>query len=188
MEAGRTYLGKVVRLVGRVEGRRPDSGEGSCESQDIPDAPGGLAGDYRSSRFKPLGLYGAGVAYLSGPYGEHQAPQDRGEIYLVSQPGRNDPKRQRAFVVVSRQALIATKFSTVICAPVDSRHDGLATQVAVGVNEGLKWDSSIHGDERIRVPKAMLTRYAGRLGQAGIGQLRKALIAALDLTETSGWL
>jgi mRNA interferase MazF len=112
----------------------------------------------------------------------------RGEIYLVSKPGRNDPKRQRAFVIVSRHALIATKFSTVICAPVYSRHDGLETQVAVGENEGLKSDSSIHCDELISLPKTKLTRYVGHLSQAGIGQLRNALIAALDLAEASDWL
>jgi hypothetical protein len=39
---------------------------------------------------------------------------NRGEIYLVGKPGRNDPKKQGAFVIVSRQALIATKFSTVV--------------------------------------------------------------------------
>jgi mRNA interferase MazF len=108
---------------------------------------------------------------------------NRGEIYLVDKPGRSDPKRQRAFVVVSRQALMATKFSTVICAPVYSRHDGLETQVTVGVNEGLKSDSSIHCDELISLPKAMLTRYVGHVGPSGIDQLRNALIAALDLAE-----
>ena len=112
----------------------------------------------------------------------------RGEIYLVSKPGRKDPRRQRAFVIVSRQALIQTKFSTVICAPVYSRHDDLETQVRVGVNEGLKSDSSIHCDELVSLPKAMLTRYVGRLNQAGINELRGALLAALDLAETSDWL
>ena len=111
---------------------------------------------------------------------------NRGEIYLVSKPGRNDPKRQRAFVIVSRQALVGTNFSTVICAPIYSRHDGLETQVAVGVNEGLKSDSSIHCDELVSLPKAMLTRYIGHLSPAGIDELRSALLTALDLTES--WL
>jgi mRNA interferase MazF len=111
----------------------------------------------------------------------------RGEIYLVTKPGRNDPRRQRAFVVVSRQALIQTKFSTMICAPVYSRHDDLETQVRVGVSEGLKSDSSIHCDELVSLPKAMLTRYIGHLSQAGISELRSALLAALDLNETSDW-
>ena len=91
-------------------------------------------------------------------------------------------------MIVSRQALIATKFSTVICAPVYSRDDGLETQVSVGVNEGLKSDSSVHCDELVSLPKAMLTRYVGHLSRAGIDELRSALLAALDLTETSDWL
>jgi mRNA interferase MazF len=110
---------------------------------------------------------------------------NRGEIYLVSKPGRSDPKRQRAFVIVSRQALVGTIFSTVICAPIYSRHDGLETQVAVGVKEGLKSDSSIHCDDLISLPKAVLTRYVGRLTQGGTDALRSALIAALDLPDTS---
>lgn len=113
---------------------------------------------------------------------------NRGEIYLVSKPGKNDPKRRRPFVIVSRRALLATKFSTLICAPVYSRHDGIETQVAVGVNEGLKSDSSIHCDELVSLPKAMLTHYVGHLSQTGMGQLRHALIAALDLFDTPDWL
>ena len=49
-----------------------------------------------------------------------------------------DPKRFRVFVVVSRQALIDSRFSTIICAPVYSTRHGLATQVDVGLNEGLR--------------------------------------------------
>jgi mRNA interferase MazF len=51
----------------------------------------------------------------------------RGECYLVRKPGRTDPKRQRVFVIVSRQALLQTAFSTVIYAPVYSRQDGLGS-------------------------------------------------------------
>jgi mRNA interferase MazF len=43
-----------------------------------------------------------------------------------------DPKASRVFVVVSRQALVDSRFSTVVCAPVYKRRDGLATQVDVG--------------------------------------------------------
>ena len=42
----------------------------------------------------------------------------RGELYRVADPSNRDPKRFRVFVVVSRQALIETRFSSVICAPV----------------------------------------------------------------------
>lgn len=61
----------------------------------------------------------------------------RGECYRVYEPG-GDPKLYRTFVVVSRQALIDSRFSTVIRAPVYSSGEELATQVAVGPEEGLK--------------------------------------------------
>ena len=56
------------------------------------------------------------------------------------------------------------------------------------MNEGLKSDSSAHCDELVSLPKAILTRYVGHLSQAGVDQLRSALIAALDLGEASDWL
>ncbi len=43
----------------------------------------------------------------------------RGELYQVYKPG-GDRKLYRTFVIESRQALIDSKFSTVICAPVYS--------------------------------------------------------------------
>ena len=63
---------------------------------------------------------------------------NRGDMYRVAKPSARDPKRFRVFVVVSRQVLIDSKFSTVICAPVYSAHHGLSTQVAVGPDEGLR--------------------------------------------------
>ena len=60
------------------------------------------------------------------------------ELYRVARPPARDPKRFRVFVVVSRQALIDSRFSTIICAPVYSTRHGLATQVDVGLNEGVR--------------------------------------------------
>jgi len=37
----------------------------------------------------------------------------RGELYRVTQSFRDDPKKYRGFVIVSRQALINSRFSTV---------------------------------------------------------------------------
>ena len=105
----------------------------------------------------------------------------RGELYLVRNPASRDPRKQRAFVIVSRQALIDSSFSTVICAPVYSRHDGLSTQVAVGVGEGLKTDSSIHCDELVSIPKSLLTRYLGSLKGVRSEELGAALAIALSL-------
>jgi mRNA interferase MazF len=62
----------------------------------------------------------------------------RGELYLVRKPGSNDPRKQRVFATVSRQVRIDSRFSSVICAPIYSQHDGLSTQVRVGIEEGLK--------------------------------------------------
>jgi mRNA interferase MazF len=84
-------------------------------------------------------------------------------------------------VVVSRQLLIDSKFSTVICAPVYSRHDGLSTQVAIGVEEGMKHESSVHCDELISLPKAMLTRYVGTLEGEKLRLLERSLGIALGL-------
>lgn len=107
-------------------------------------------------------------------------------MYLVRKPGSQDPKKQRVFTVVSRQVLIDSKFSTVICAPVYSRHDGLSTQVRLTIEDGLKHESSIHCDELVSLPKTMLTRYIGRLSETKLRDLQQALAAALDLDEVFG--
>jgi len=107
----------------------------------------------------------------------------RGELYLVRKPGSRDPKQQRVFVVVNRQLVIDSKFSTVICAPVYSRHDELSTQVKLGPEHGLKHESSIHCDELVSLPKEALTHYFGRLDRMTMRQLDQALAIALDLDE-----
>jgi mRNA interferase MazF len=83
--------------------------------------------------------------------------------------------------VVGRQAVIDSKFSTVICAPVLSRRDGLATQVNVGTDEGLKHESSIHCDALVSVPKSSLTDYVGRLSGQKLEELAHALRIALAI-------
>jgi mRNA interferase MazF len=105
----------------------------------------------------------------------------RGELFLVKKPGSRDPKRQRVFVVVSRQALVDSRHSSVVCAPVYTSYDGLSTQVKVGVEEGLKHDSCIHCDELVSLPKSALTHYVGRLGESKMRFLDYALARALDL-------
>jgi mRNA interferase MazF len=85
------------------------------------------------------------------------------------------------FVVVSRPALIDSGFSTVICAPVYSRRDGLATQVDVGLDNGLKHESSILCDALVSIPKASLTDYISTLPPGGIIELDQALRVALSL-------
>ena len=107
----------------------------------------------------------------------------RGELYLVAHPTSRDPKKQRVFVVVSRQVLIDSRFSTVVRAPIYSTHDGLSTQVLVGIEEGLKRDSSIHCDELVSLPKAVLTNYVGSVSREKVEALNQSLRIALDLLE-----
>ena len=106
----------------------------------------------------------------------------RGELYRVAHPS-NDPKRFRVFVVVSRQALLDSRFSTVICAPIYTVHDGLASQVAISIDEGLKHESSIHCDELVSLPKTVLTNYIGMLPADKVEGLNSALRVALELPD-----
>jgi len=55
----------------------------------------------------------------------------RGDFYRVYRGTKYDPKDFRVFLVVSRQAVIDSQFSTVICAPVYSKYDGISTQIAL---------------------------------------------------------
>jgi mRNA interferase MazF len=104
----------------------------------------------------------------------------RGELYRVHKPG-GDPKSHRTFVVVSRQVLIDSKFSTVICAPVFSSGQELSSQVSIGPEEGLKHASWIMCDNLVSLRKTDLTNYIGSLSRAKIDNLNNALKMALDL-------
>ena len=92
-----------------------------------------------------------------------------------------DPKKSRVFVVVSRQLLIESNFSTVICSPVYTKYHGLSTQVLVGVDQGLKHESSIHCDELVSLPKSILTDYVGTLSIIKIKELNEAIKLALEI-------
>ena len=107
----------------------------------------------------------------------------RGDLYRVAKPSVRDPKKSRVFVVVSRQLLIESRFSTVICAPIYSTHHGLSSQVPVGIDEGLKHQSSIHCDELVSLPKSVLTDYVGSLSAQKVADLKHALRLALDVDD-----
>jgi mRNA interferase MazF len=105
----------------------------------------------------------------------------RGELYRVYKASKNDPKKYRVFVVVSRQTLIDSKFSTVICAPIYSSYNEISTQVPVGVDDGLKHNSCIYCDELISIPKSVLTNYIGFLSEDKMKKLDHALKVSLDI-------
>src|ERR1039457_2355765 len=104
----------------------------------------------------------------------------RGELYRVRRPP-GDPKPARVFVVVSRQPLIDSNYSTVICAPVFTQRHDLPTQVAVSTAEGLKHESAIQCDGLISLEKSRLTDFVGELAPDKLRKLDNALIVALAL-------
>src|ERR1700690_1991765 len=104
----------------------------------------------------------------------------RGEFYRGrSPPGA--PKPARVFVVVSRQPLIDSTFSTVVCAPVFTQWHGLPTQVSVGTAEGLKHESAIQCDGLMSLEKSRLTDFVGELTFEKLLELDDALLVALAL-------
>jgi mRNA interferase MazF len=105
----------------------------------------------------------------------------RGELYLVHYPSKQDTKRQRVFVVASRQDFIDSAYSTVVCAPVYTSYDGLSTQVALGIEEGLKHECALRCDELMSIPKANLTDYVGRLRGGKLLEFDIALSIALGI-------
>ncbi|HKN19287.1 MAG TPA: type II toxin-antitoxin system PemK/MazF family toxin [Dissulfurispiraceae bacterium] len=106
---------------------------------------------------------------------------NRGDLYRGYKGSSQDPKRFRVFVVVSRQVVIDSRFSTVICAPVYSSYDGLSTQVKIGTHEGLKHESSIHCDELVSIPKISLTHFIGSLSPEIMQELDDALKIAVGV-------
>jgi mRNA interferase MazF len=105
----------------------------------------------------------------------------RGELYRVYKPG-GDAKQYRTFVIVSRQVLIDSQFSTVVCAPVFTHGEGLSTQVAVGTEEGLKHASWIMCDNLVSLRKTDLTNFLGSLARSRVAELDQALKMALDIS------
>ncbi len=108
---------------------------------------------------------------------------ERGELYRVARPTTRDPKKFRVLVVVSRNSLFTTSFSTVICAPIYTNYHGISTQVIVGIEEGLKHESSIYCDELLSIEKSKLTNFIGSLSEQKIRELNQALKIALEAED-----
>lgn len=105
----------------------------------------------------------------------------RGELYRVERPTKRDPKGYRVYIVISRQRFIETIYDSVICAPVYTNAAGLSTEVSVGIDEGLLYESYVRCDELTSIPKLFLTNFIGSLSPQKIEELNKALKIALEL-------
>jgi mRNA interferase MazF len=104
----------------------------------------------------------------------------RGELYRVRRP-LGDPRPTRVFAVVSRRTLVESRFPTVVCAPVLTRRHGLASEVEIGQDEGLKHACSIHCDALVSLDRRKLTDFVGSLPAPRVGELDRALRFALEL-------
>jgi mRNA interferase MazF len=104
----------------------------------------------------------------------------RGDLYRARRP-EGDPKQHRVCVVVSRQALIDSTYSTVVCAPVFTNGQGLSTQIAIGVDEGLKYECWIVCDNLRSLRKTELTQFVGSLSRTKLAELDRALRIAVGV-------
>jgi len=109
----------------------------------------------------------------------------RGDLYRLCRGSKDDPKKQRVYLVVSRQTAIDSTFSSVICAPVYSRYGGLPTQIEAGVHEGLKHDSAIYCDGLVSISKSSLTDFIGSLPHDKMEAVNAALRVALALDASA---
>jgi mRNA interferase MazF len=105
----------------------------------------------------------------------------RGELYRISPGSKADTKKQRVYVIISRQELIDSAYSTLICAPVYTNFEGLSTQVPVSIKEGLKHSSAIRCDELVSILKTRLTDYVGILSEKKLVEMGYALSIAIGI-------
>ena len=102
----------------------------------------------------------------------------------IEPPPRPGTTRARGVctLVVSRQALIDSRHSTVICVPVYSSYNGLEAEVLIGPEAGLKQTSSLHCDSLASIPRALLRDFVGSLTPARMRDVDSALRVALAIT------
>jgi mRNA interferase MazF len=85
--------------------------------------------------------------------------------------------------MVSRQPLIDSNYSTVICAPVFTQRYDLPSQGAVSTAEGLKHESAIQCEGLMSLEKSRLTDFVGELTPRKLRELDNALSVALGIAQ-----
>lgn len=85
-------------------------------------------------------------------------------------------------LVLSRARAIDV-LSGVLVAPITSTIRGNTAEVLVGLNEGLKGPSAVKLDGIQTVPKEKLGRYLGSIAPNRRGELRRAVLFAMQLED-----
>jgi mRNA interferase MazF len=101
----------------------------------------------------------------------------RGDLYRVA--NAHHPGRSSVYVVVSKQVLIDSSFPTVVCAPVRAAAQRLATQVALGPEDGVDDGSNVFCDAFVSLPKESLTELIGSVSRARLQEIDRARQSAM---------
>jgi mRNA interferase MazF len=104
---------------------------------------------------------------------------NRGEIW---QYRFKSPDKRRPVLVLSRQEVIPL-LHTVMVAPVTSTRRGAPSEVAVGVDQGLKHESAVNLDHVQTVERARLVSFVGTISTAQMRQVCRALAIATGCAD-----
>ncbi len=104
---------------------------------------------------------------------------NRGEIWLYA---FKPPNKRRPVVVLTRPEVIAF-LDTVMVAPITSTIHGAPSEVAVGIDEGLKRESAVNLDHVQTVDKHRLQRFVGSLDASKMRQVSRALAIATGCSD-----
>ena len=104
---------------------------------------------------------------------------NRGEIWLHS---FKPPDKRRPVLVLSRQEVIDL-LDTVIVASITSTRRGGPSEVAVGIDEGLKHDSVVNLDHLHTVEKGRLRHFVGTMSPEGMRRVCRALAIATGCAD-----
>jgi mRNA interferase MazF len=99
----------------------------------------------------------------------------RGEIWMFRFA---PPDKQRPVLLLTRSDMIPV-LNTVTVAPLTRTIRGVASEVLVGQEAGLKEASVINLHHVVTVPRAGLRRYIGSVSTATMARVRAALLFSL---------
>ncbi len=100
---------------------------------------------------------------------------NRGEIWMFRFA---PPDRERPVLLLTRSDMIG-RLNTVTVAPLTRTVRGVASEVAVGPECGLKNRSAINLHHVVTVPRAGIRRFVGTVSPHVLDDVRKALLFAL---------
>jgi mRNA interferase MazF len=100
---------------------------------------------------------------------------NRGEVWWYELPDEG----RRPGCIITRQAAIPV-LNTVLVAPATRTVRGIATEVALGPDDGMPRECALTLDNVLPVPKVLLTERITRLGPAKLAEVCAALDVAVS--------